>query len=71
MQKPHGSLRVAHTTSVPNKYIYIYITSFVQKDSIFNTKAKPQNTMNASKQHPITVKQCSSIISCISLLTCI
>ena len=54
MRKPHGSLRVAHTTSVPNKYIYI--TSFLQKDSIFNTKAKPQNTINANKQHRIIVK---------------
>ena len=36
--KPHCSLRVAHTTSVPNKYIYII--SFPQKDSVFDTKGK-------------------------------
>ena len=52
--KPHGSLWVAHTTSVPDKYIYII--SFLKKDSIFNTKGKFQNTFNASKQHPINSK---------------
>ena len=70
MLKPHGSLWVAHTTSVPNKYIYILHHSW-KKNFVSNIKAKPQNTINASKQHPITVKQCSSIISCIGLLTCI
>ena len=52
--KPHCSLRVAHTTSVPDKYIYII--SFPQKDSIFDTKGKVskdfqcgQTTSNHSK----------------------
>ena len=34
----------------------IYITSFLKKDSVFNTKGKSQNTFNASKQHPINSK---------------
>ena len=57
--KPYCSLRVAHTTSVFDKYIlhnsYKKIQSLIQK-------VRPQKTFHASKQHPITVKHCLSMI---------
>ena len=59
-------------------YIYIlqvYLTNIYYiipiKGVVLIQKAWPQKTFNMSKQHPITVKHCSSILSCIGLLTCI
>ena len=46
--KPHGSLRVAHTTSVQKQ---IYITSFLKKwfSLCMIQRQKPQNTFNLNK----------------------
>ena len=52
--KPNGSLQVAHTTSVHDKYTLHH--SFKKILSLYDTKAKPQNTFNGSKQHPINKK---------------
>ena len=52
--KPHGSLQVAHTTSVHDKYTLHH--SFKKIESLYDTKENPQNTFNASKQHPINRK---------------
>ena len=52
--KPHGSLRVAHTTSIDGKYTLHH--SLKKIWSSYDTKAKPQNTFNASKQHPMNRK---------------
>ena len=52
--KPHGSLKVTHTTNVHDKYALHH--SFKKIQSSYNTKAKPQNTFNASKQHSVNIK---------------
>ena len=50
----YGSLWVAHTTSVHDKYTLHH--SFKKIESLYDTKEKPQNTFDASKEHPINRK---------------
>ena len=52
--QPPSLLQVAHTTSVHDKYTLHH--SLKKIESLYDTNAKPQNTFNASKQHPINRK---------------